>query len=66
MKDRNDDKRIGWLRVWKLVCADRQIIVQMTTGRINVDRDVVGKTWTENFGMTKVSAEMVPKILSDD
>jgi hypothetical protein len=26
----------------------------------------VGKIWTENFGMLKVSAEMVTKILSDD
>jgi len=66
MKDRNYDKRTGWLRVWKLVCVDRQVIVQMTTEGINVDRDVVGKIWTENFGMIKVSAEMVPKILSDD
>lgn len=66
MKDRKDDKRTGWLRVWKLVCADRQVIVQITIEEINVDRDVVGKIWTENFGMMKVSVEMVPKILSDD
>ena len=26
----------------------------------------MGKIWTENFGMIMVSAEMVPKILSDD
>jgi hypothetical protein len=52
--------------VWKLVCADRQVVVQKTTEEINVDRDVVGTIWTENFGMTMVSAEMVPEILSDD
>ena len=49
----------------KLVCADRQVIAQMTTEEINVGRDAVGKIWTENFGMM-VSVEMVPKILSDD
>jgi hypothetical protein len=56
VKDRNDDKRTGWLREWKLVCADRQVIVQMTTEEINVDRDVVGKIWTENFEMINISA----------
>jgi hypothetical protein len=35
----------------------------MTTEEINVDKDVVGKIWTENFGIIKVSAEVVPKIL---
>ena len=66
MKDGNDDKRTGWLRVWKLVCADRQVVVQKTTEEINVDRGIVGTIWTENFGMVTVSAEMVPEILCDD
>lgn len=52
MKDGNDDKRTGWPRVWKLVCVDRQVVVQKTTEEINVDIDVVGTIWTENFGMT--------------
>jgi len=38
----------------------------LTTEGINVDRDVVGKIWTDNFGMIKVSAEILPKILSYD
>jgi hypothetical protein len=41
------------------------VVVQKTTEEINVDRDV-GTIWTENFGMTTVSEEMVPESLSED
>jgi hypothetical protein len=51
-------------RVWKFVCADRRLILQMTTEKLNVDKEIVGKILAENLGM-KVSAEMMPQILSD-
>jgi hypothetical protein len=47
-EDIKDDKRTGWLRMWKewkLVGADRQLIVQMTTEEQNVDRNC-----EEDFG----------------
>ena len=33
---------------------------------VNVDREILRKILAENLGMRKVSAEMVPQILSDD
>jgi hypothetical protein len=38
----------------------------MTTEERNVDREILRKILAENLGMRKVSAEMVPQILSDD
>jgi hypothetical protein len=51
--------------VWKFVCAHRRLILQMTTEELNVHKEIVGKILAENLGM-KVSAEMIPQILSDD
>jgi hypothetical protein len=71
-----DNKRTGhpkthWTdenveKVQKLVCSDRQLSVQMMAEKLNLDRETVRKILTEDLGMRKVSAEMVPQILSDD
>jgi hypothetical protein len=38
----------------------------MIAEKLNLDRETVRKIFTEGFGMRKVSAQMVPRILSDD
>jgi hypothetical protein len=53
-------------KVWKLDCFDRQLSVQMMAEELNLDRETVRKILTEDLGMRKVSAKMVPQILSDD
>jgi hypothetical protein len=39
-------------RVWKLVCADSLLIIQMTTEQ----REIVGKILSENLGMRDSSS----------
>jgi hypothetical protein len=38
----------------------------MMVEELNLDRETVKKILTENLGMRKVSAKIVPHILSDD
>jgi hypothetical protein len=38
----------------------------MMAEELNSDRETVGKIFTKDLGMRKVSARMVPRILSDD
>jgi hypothetical protein len=38
----------------------------MTAEELNLDRKTVRKILTEDLGMTKFSAKMVPRLLSDD
>jgi hypothetical protein len=71
-----DDERTGHLKthqtdenvekVRKLVNSDRLLSVQMMTEELNLDRETVRKILTEDFGMRKVPAKMVPQILSDN
>jgi hypothetical protein len=71
-----DDERTGRLKihrteenmekVQKLVRSDRQSSVRMMAEELYFDRETVRKIFTEDLGMRKVSAKMVPRILSDD
>jgi vacuolar-type H+-ATPase catalytic subunit A/Vma1 len=71
-----DDERTGrpkthWTdenvdKVWKLVRSDTQSSVRMMAEELHLDRETVRKILTEDLGMRKVIANMVPQILSDD
>jgi histone-lysine N-methyltransferase SETMAR len=63
-KTHRTDENVG--KVLKLVCSERQLSVQMIAEELNLDRETVRKILTEDLGMRKVSAKMVPQILSDD
>jgi hypothetical protein len=47
-------------KVWKLVHSNRRLSVRMTAEELNLDREIVRKILTEDLGMRKVSAKMVP------
>jgi histone-lysine N-methyltransferase SETMAR len=53
-------------KVWKLVRSGRRLSVRMMAQELNLDRETVRQILTEDLGMRKVSAKMVPRILSDD
>jgi histone-lysine N-methyltransferase SETMAR len=75
-EDVKDDERTGHLKthrtdenvekVRKLVCSDRRLSVLMMAEELYLDRETVKKILTEDLGMRKVSAKMVPQILSGD
>jgi hypothetical protein len=52
--------------VQKLVRSDRRLSVRMMAEELNLDRESVRKVLTEDLGMWKISAKMVPQILSED
>jgi hypothetical protein len=53
-------------KVQKMVRSDTQLSVRMMAEELNLYRETVRKVLTEDLGMRKVSAKMVPRILSDD
>jgi hypothetical protein len=75
-EDVKDDERTGhpkthWAdenveKVQKLVRSDRRLSVRMMAEELNLDRETVRQILTEDLGTRKVSAKMVPRILSDD
>jgi hypothetical protein len=75
-EDVKDDERTGRPKtnrtdenvekVRKLICSDRRLSERVMAEELNLDRETVRKVLTEHLGMRKVSAKMVPRILSDD
>jgi transposase len=75
-EDVKDDERAGRPKthrtdenaekVRKLVRSDRRLSVRTMAEELNLDRETVRKILPEVLGMRKVSAKMVPRILSDD
>jgi hypothetical protein len=53
-------------RVRNFVRSDRRLSVRMMTEEINLDRETARKVLTKDLGLRKISAKMVPRILSDD
>jgi ribosome-binding protein aMBF1 (putative translation factor) len=51
-------------KVQKLARSDRRLSVQMMAQELNLDRETVTKILTEDLGMRKVLAKVVPRILS--
>lgn len=52
-------------RVWKLVFANRLLGEKIMAEDLNVDGKTVTKILAEDLGMKKVSAKIMPPVLSD-
>ena len=53
-------------QVKQLVRADRRLTVRMIASELSISKETVWKIITEDLGMRKICAKMVPKLLSDD
>lgn len=53
-------------RVRQMVRGDRRLTVRMIASELAVNHDCVWKIITEDLGMRKICAKMVPKLLNDD
>ena len=53
-------------RVRQMVPSDRQLTVRLIANELGMNRNSVWKIITEDLGMRKVCAKMVPKLLNDD
>ena len=53
-------------RVRQAVRGDRRLTVRMIASELDINRDCVWKVITEDLGMRKICAKMVPKMLSED
>ena len=53
-------------RVKQMVRGDRRLTVRMIADELEINRDSVWKIITEDLGMRKICAKMVPKLLDDD
>ena len=53
-------------RVQNLVCSDRRIGVRIIAEEFNMNRETVQQIVKEDLGMRKISAKMVPHILTHD
>ena len=72
-KDVEDDSRSGRPsmsrtadnveRVKQMVRGDHWLTVRMIADELEINRDSVWKTITEDLGMQKICAKMVPKLL---
>ena len=75
-EDVKDDPRSGRLstsrteanveRVRQMVRGDRRLTVRRIANELGMNRNSVWKIITEDLGMRKVCAKMVPKLLNDD
>ena len=55
---------VKWVR--QVVRGDNWLTVRKITSQLDLTEDSVWKIITEDLGMHKVSAEMVPRLLNDD
>ena len=53
-------------QVKQLVRAYRRLMVRMIASEMSISKETVWRIITENLGMRKIGAKMVPKLLSDD
>ena len=51
-------------RVWTLVRSDRSVGVRVTAEEMNMNREMVRQIVKEDLRMRKISAKMVPRILT--
>jgi transposase len=49
-------------RVRTLVCSDRRLGVRLIAKELNMNRETVRQIITEDLGMRKISAKMVPRL----
>ena len=52
-------------RVRELVRLDRRLTVKMIADEVNVNREAVRRILTEELGMRKICAKMVPRNLTE-
>ena len=52
-------------RVRQMIRNDRRLTVRMIADSLSINRDCVWKIITEDLGMRKICAKMVPKLLND-
>ena len=53
-------------RVKQMVCGDRRLTVRMIVDELEINRDSVWKIFTEDLGIRKICAKMVPKLLENE
>ena len=53
-------------QVKQLVRADRRLTVRMIASELSICKETVWRIITEDLGMRKICAKIVPKLLSDD
>jgi len=53
-------------RVRTLVCSDQRVGVRVIAEELNMNRETVRQIVKEDLGMRKISAKMVPRILTHD
>jgi histone-lysine N-methyltransferase SETMAR len=53
-------------RVQTLVSSNRRLGVRLIAEELNMNRETVKQIITEDLGMRKISAKMMPQILTDD
>ena len=53
-------------RVRQMIRNDRRLTVRIIADSLSINRDCVWKILTEDLGMRKICAKMVPKLLNDD
>jgi len=52
-------------RVGELVRSDRRLTVKMIADEVNINREAVRRILTEELGMRKICAKMVPRNLTE-
>ena len=52
--------------VLQIVCANRRLTVRSIAEQVNIDKETVRKILTEDLGMRKLCAKMVPKELTEE
>jgi histone-lysine N-methyltransferase SETMAR len=63
-KTHRTDANVDGVRI--LMRSDRRLGVSLIAEELNMNMEIVRQILTENFGMRKFSAKMVPRILTDD
>jgi len=56
----------NFAKIRQIVCDNRRPTVRSTAEQMNIDRETVRKTLTEDLDMRKVCAKMVPKELTEE
>ncbi|XP_040206118.1 protein GVQW3-like [Rana temporaria] len=62
-KTQRTDTNVDRVRI--LVRSDRRLSVRMMAEELNMNRETVQQILTEDLGMRKISAKMVPRILTE-
>ena len=53
-------------KVHELVCSDRRLTVHVIANGVGMDKEAVRTILVNTFGMQKVCAKMVPRLLTEE